>query len=91
MWVLLEGKPSPVEVDVNTSEYSSGRLTLNRLKPFLKEEFGELRDVGKSDIVIFNGDDPNTPLDSGMILTEDKTSSKNPFVVRYPLSETSSK
>ena len=91
MWVLLEGKQSPVEVDVNPSEYSSSRLTLNRLKPILKEEFVELRNVGKSDIVIFNNDDPYTPLDSGMILTEDKTSSKNPLVVRYPLSETSSK
>ena len=91
MWVQLEGKPRPVEVDVDQNNYSSGRFTLDRLIQILKVKFNGLRNVEESDIVLFNSDDRTTPLKSGMILTEDTTTDEKPLVVRYPFSESTSK
>ena len=92
MWILLEGDPRAVEIDVDMSNYSSRKFNLDRLKPILKNEFpDELQGVKPTKIEFFNSDDLTTPLNSGELLTNDTTTSKNPLVVHYPLSNTSSK
>ena len=91
MWVLLEGDSSPVEVDVDQSNYTSKKFNLDRFVPILQERFPNLKDIRPTRIEFFNGDDRTEPLKSGTILTEDTTTDENPLVVRYPLSETSSK
>ncbi|CAB4424360.1 unnamed protein product [Rhizophagus irregularis] len=90
MWVLLEGDLRPVEVDVDQRNYASGKFNLDRLVPILKNEFpNELQGVRPTEIEFFNNNDRTTSLDCGMTLTNDNTSSKNPLVVRYPLSDSS--
>ena len=89
MWILLEGKPSAVEIDVDPSEYT--KFNLNKLKPILKENFPKLQNVGQSDIEFLYYNDRTTPLRSGMILTNDIATDENPLVVRYPFSESHSK
>ena len=95
MWIQIEGKPRPIQVDIKQSEYATKRFNLDRLATVLKDDFSnkfpELQNVGLNDIEFLHNNDRMTPLDSGMILTNDNTTSKNPLVVRYPLSESRSK
>ncbi|CAB4383215.1 unnamed protein product [Rhizophagus irregularis] len=89
MWVLLEGDPRPVEVDVDQRNYASRKFNLDRLVPILKKEFPKLlQDVRSTQIEFFNNND-RTSLNCGMTLTNDNTSFENPLVVRYPLSDSS--
>ena len=89
MWILLEGKPSAVRIAVDPSEYTE--FNLDKLKPILQEKFPKLQNVEESDIEFLYYNDRTTPLRSGMILTNDITTDENPFVVRYPFSESHSK
>ncbi|CAI2193398.1 6138_t:CDS:1, partial [Funneliformis geosporum] len=73
MWVLLEGDQSPFEIDVDQSFYTSEKFSLVRLKPILKDSFSELKDIRPTRIEFFNYDDRTTPLENGVILTEDTT------------------
>ncbi|PKC62383.1 hypothetical protein RhiirA1_465207 [Rhizophagus irregularis] len=69
---------------------SQKHLNLDRLVPILKNEFSnELQGVRPTEIEFFNNNDRTTSLDCGMTLTNDNTSSKNPLVIRYPLSDSS--
>ncbi|CAI2193274.1 9449_t:CDS:1, partial [Funneliformis geosporum] len=62
---------SAVEVDLDQTNYVTCILNLDCLKPVLKEEFNELRNVERSDIEFFFYDDYNTltPLLSDAPLT----------------------
>ncbi|CAG8802074.1 30371_t:CDS:1, partial [Racocetra persica] len=43
MWMLLEGKASAVEVDINQNNYMTHSFNLDRLKPILRERFKVLK------------------------------------------------
>ncbi|CAG8733382.1 2785_t:CDS:2, partial [Dentiscutata erythropus] len=88
MWVLLEGKASAVEVDVDQKNYMTRNFNLDRLKPILKEEFSELQDVARSEIEIFTYNDRTNPLppDTNLSLLSEKVTGTSPLVIRYPLS-----
>ncbi|CAI2170752.1 11293_t:CDS:2, partial [Funneliformis geosporum] len=92
VWVLFEGKKSTVEVDLDQTNYVTHNLNLDRLKPVLKEEFNELRNVERSDIEFFSYDDHNTltPLCIGTLLIDLVTTYTSPLVIRYSLSNANS-
>jgi len=75
VWILLEDAPRPIKVDVDVSKYTFRNFSLDRLVPFIIKEFKALKDVEPEYIEFFNNDNRTTP----------------PLVVRYPLSESSSK
>ncbi|RIB25674.1 hypothetical protein C2G38_2138678 [Gigaspora rosea] len=91
MLILLEGKKSAVQIDLDQTNYKELSFNLDRLTLVLKEEFNELQVVERSDVEMFSLDDFNTltPLHSGTLLTDIITTDISPLVVRYPFSDTS--
>ncbi|CAG8832265.1 10939_t:CDS:2, partial [Cetraspora pellucida] len=88
MWVLLEGKASAVEVDINQNNYMTRSFNLDRLKPILRERFKVLKNVEPEDVEFFTFNDRINPIPPGTNLNSlsGSTTDIAPLVVRYPLS-----
>ncbi|CAG8719228.1 8824_t:CDS:2 [Racocetra persica] len=88
MWVLLEGKASAIEVDIDQTNYITRSFNLNRLIPNLREIFEDLKNVKPEDTEFFTFNDRVNPLRLGTNLNplSGDTSDTEPLVVRYPLS-----
>ncbi|CAG8724336.1 129_t:CDS:1, partial [Dentiscutata heterogama] len=88
MWVLLEGKASAVEVDINQNNYMTHSFNLDCLKPILCERFKVLKNVEPEDVEFFTFNNRINPLPLGTNLNflSGSTTDTAPLVVRYPLS-----
>ncbi|CAG8746666.1 1937_t:CDS:2, partial [Cetraspora pellucida] len=88
MWVLLEGKASAVEVDINQNNYMTRSFNLDRLKPILRERFKVLKNVEPEDVEFFTFNDRINPIPPDITLNSlsGSTTATAPLVVRYPLS-----
>ncbi|CAG8647348.1 10008_t:CDS:2 [Rhizophagus irregularis] len=64
-------------------------VLLDDLRPVENEFSNELQGVRPTEIKFFNNNDRTTSLDCGMTLMNDNTSSKNPLVICYLLSDLS--
>ncbi|RIB12844.1 hypothetical protein C2G38_2041479 [Gigaspora rosea] len=89
IWVLLEGKPSSVEIHVKPNDFISQCPNLNDFKQILKQEFEALKDVSPGEIEFFSDKDRTQPRLGGVLLEGLVTTDSCPLIVRYPLSTSS--
>lgn len=89
MWILFEGDPNPTKLKADISEVKD----LDDLKYIPKNEIEILKDVKPPNIIFFDCNDciksirPDTLLKP---LADNKTAI-SPLIVRYPVSDSSSK
>ncbi|CAG8746820.1 1160_t:CDS:2, partial [Racocetra persica] len=89
MWVLLEGKPSSVEIHIKPSNFILQSPNLNNFKKILKQEFEAFKDVRLENIEFFSDKDRTQTRFGGVLLADLVTTDSCPLIVRYLLSTSS--
>ncbi|CAG8806145.1 36752_t:CDS:2, partial [Gigaspora margarita] len=89
MWVLLEGKPSSVEIHVKPSDFISQSPNLNDFKQILNQKFKTLKDVEPENIEFLSDKDRTQTRFGDELLADLVTIASCPLIVRYPLSTSS--
>ncbi|RIB26465.1 hypothetical protein C2G38_2163308 [Gigaspora rosea] len=89
MWVLLEGTPSSVKINVKPNDFISQCPDLNDFKQILNQKFKALKNVEPENIEFFSDKDRTQTRFGDELLVNFHTTATCPLVVRYPLSTSS--
>ena len=85
IWVLLEGTQSPLKLKADITS------DLDDFKEILKCKYEELTNVKPQHIVFLDSNNKQLLPDADIRTISNTATAKNPLVVRYPLSDLSSK